>query len=389
MTNSDFHPSRAGESDALETPPSVPPLFQTTAFDIADLQQLQQIYAGEISGYIYSRDGNPNHRMFENAIAEMEGAEAAVAASSGMGSLAASFLAMLKSGDHVVSARVLYGKSLQLLTELSARYGIDVTFVDATHPEQFAAACRPNTRLAIVETLSNPLLEVANIPAIAQALQSVPLLVDSTFTTPELIRPLDLGAKIVFHSVSKYLNGHGDVTLGVLAGAQEFIEPIAKETSLFGMNANPFDCWLALRGLRTLPLRMRQVSQSAIQIAEFLESHSRVENVFYPGLKSHDDWSLGQQLLPHGCSGMLSFELRDGTSGLVSEFMRLARTLPFSPTLADARTTLSYPAGTSHRHLSPAERVALGVNDALVRLSTGLEPADLLIKELRAALDAL
>ena len=384
-----FHPARAGEQTPSVTPASVPPIFQTTAFDIADLEQLRQVYDGEVAGHIYSRDGNPNHSQFENAVAQMEHAEAAIAAASGMGSLAAVFLSHLKTGDHVIAARVLYGKTLQLLNELQTRFGIDVTFVDATNPHNFAEAVRKNTQLAVVESLSNPLLEIADIPTIAAALSNVPLLVDSTFTTPELIQPLSLGAAMVFHSVSKYLNGHGDVTLGVIAGSTHHIQRIAAHTSLFGMNANPFDCWLALRGLKTLPLRMARVSDTAQQIATFLESHPRVARVFYPGLQSHSQYSLGRHLLPNGCSGMLSFEIRAATQETISQFMRALDAIPFSPTLADARTTISYPAGTSHRPLTPEERDALGVRDSLVRVSIGLEQPAMLIAEFESALGQL
>jgi len=382
----DFQPARAGDVEPSVTRPSVPPIYQTTAFDVADLEQLEAISDGRANGYIYTRDGNPNHSAFADAVAQLEGAEAAVTCSSGMGGMAAAVMAHVKTGDHVVAARVLYGKTLQMLDELSDRFGVQVSYADATRPDTFTAAINDRTKIAIVETLSNPLLEVTDFAGLRTAIGDVPLLVDSTFTTPALFRPIDHGADLVFHSASKYLNGHGDVMLGVVAGENETISRIAHLTSLFGMNANPFDSWLALRGLRTLELRMPRISETALTVAEYLDQHPAIERVFYPGLENHPQYELAQRLFPNGCSGMLSFQLKNGNRENVSTLMRALPSIPFSPTLADARTTISYPAGTSHVHMTPEERLQLGVTDGLVRLSVGLEPAGLLIDELNSAL---
>jgi cystathionine beta-lyase/cystathionine gamma-synthase len=300
--------------------------------------------------------------------------------------MAAAVMAHVKTGDHIVAARVLYGKTLQMLDELSDRFGVQIDYADATRPETFAAVVNDRTRIAIVETLSNPLLEVTDFDGLRRAIGDVPLLVDSTFTTPALFRPLEHGADLVFHSASKYLNGHGDVMLGLVAGDHQTIDRVADLTSLFGMNANPFDSWLALRGLRTLELRMPRVSETAQTVAEFLDQHPAIERVFYPGLQSHPQHKLAQRLFPDGCSGMLSFELKNGNREGVSKFMRALPSIPFSPTLADARTTISYPAGTSHVQMTTDRRAQLGVTDGLVRLSVGLESAELLIDELKTAL---
>ena len=380
---------RAGGCDPLSTPPSVAPIFQTTAFDIRDLDHLARMSDGSEPGYIYTRDGNPNHTAFAEAVAEMEGAEAAFVAGSGMGAMSAAILAHVSSGDHLIAARVLYGRSSELMKLMQNRFGVSVSFVDATDPSNFAAAMQSNTKLAIVESVSNPLMEVTDIPAVVSALGAVPLLVDNTFTTPCLLRPLEHGARFAFHSASKYLNGHGDVMLGVLAGPADVIKEAVEMISSFGANANPFECWLAARGLRTLPLRMERVSQTALQLAEFLANHDAVSRVYHPGITSHGTHAIANRLLPNGFGGMIAFELREnGTSG-VDQFMKAVPSLPFSPTLADARTTISHPASTSHKYLSPDEKLELGVCDELIRLSVGLEDAALLTRELETGLRAV
>jgi len=231
-------------------------------------------------------------------------------------------------------------------------------------------------------------MEVADLPAIVAAAGEIPVLVDSTFSTPVLQRPLEHGAQLVFHSASKYLNGHGDVMLGVVAGRSALLRKIKAQMALFGFNSNPFECWLASRGLRTLTLRMERVSATADRLARRLAQHPEVKQVFYPGLESHGTHATARVMLPRGYGGMLSFELRGGRPAVATLFRSLGE-IPFSPTLADARTTVSYPTGTSHKFLSAAERAAAGIADGLVRLSVGLEdPADL-ERELFTALAAV
>ena len=378
--------ARGGWAPDFVTRSSNPPIYQTTAFDLEGLDQLDAVVNGQQAGYIYTRDGNPNHEAFAADVAALEGAEMGVACSSGMGAMTAAVLAHVRSGDHLLAARVLYGRTGQLLNALKSNFGVDVTFVDANDPQQFAAHRRENTRLAIVESVSNPLLEVADLPAIRSAIDTIPLLVDSTFTTPCLLRPIEHGATLVFHSASKYLNGHGDVMLGVIAGPKDRVRRIRATMALYGMNANPLECWLASRGLRTLPLRMQQVSQTAARLAEFLSRHPAVQKVFYPGRDDQPSQDVARRLLTSGMGGMLSFEIAGGRAGVNQLFHRLSKTIPFSPTLADARTTVSYPAGTSHKFMTAQERAEYGIGDGLVRLSVGLEDAPTLERELAAAL---
>ncbi len=378
--------ARGGWAPEFETRPSAPPIYMTTAFDLDDLAQLDAVAAGQQVGYIYTRDGNPNHEAFAADVAALEGAEMGVVCASGMGALTALLVAQLQSGDHVVAGRVLYGRTGQLLNHLAASFGVQVTFVDIADLDAIRTAVTPRTKLCIAESVSNPLVEVTDLPELAQALGAVPLVVDNTFATPSLLKPIAHGATYVWHSASKYLNGHGDVMLGVLVGPRATMRKVKVMSSLYGLNSNPFESWLGSRGLRTLPLRMRQVSTTAQTIAEFLSQQPGVERVYYPGLPNHPTHALAQRLLPHGYGGMLAFDLRGGRNGVDAFFRRLAGTIPFSPTLADARSTLSYPTGTSHKFMTAAERAACGIGDGLVRLSIGLEePADLQ-RELAAAL---
>jgi cystathionine beta-lyase/cystathionine gamma-synthase len=379
--------ARGGWYPEFRTRPSAPAIYQTTAFDMHGLEQLEAVAAGHEKGYIYTRDGNPNHDAFAADVARLERAEAGVVCSSGMGAMTAAVLAHVKSGDHIIAARVLYGRTFQLLNHLESSFGITTTFVDATQPEEFARAVTDRTKLAIVETISNPLMEVADIPAIVAALKEVPLLVDSTFATPCLTRPIEHGARLVFHSASKYLNGHGDVTLGVVVGKRDVIRRVRGLAALYGVNSNPFECWLASRGLRTLPLRIERVSHTAGKLARFLASHPAVVRVFYPGLEDHPSHAQARRFLTKGFGGMLSFELRDGKPAVAALFRALADQIPFSPTLADARSTLSYPAGTSHKFMSADERKACGISDGLVRFSVGLEDQADLERELSAGLE--
>jgi cystathionine beta-lyase/cystathionine gamma-synthase len=366
----------------------VPPIYQTTAFDIDDLHHLKRLADGEAEGYIYTRDGNPNQDAFATTIAQLEGAEAGFVSGSGMGSLSAVTLSHVKTGDHVIVAEMLYGRSVQLYRRLNTDFGVDVSFVDANNPAAFAEAKTDKTRLAFIESVSNPLLEVVDIQAIAAAIDDVPLLVDSTFSTPSLLRPIEHGATLVMHSASKYLSGHGDVTMGVVVGPEAIIKRSVETGSIFGNHAGPFECWLASRGVRTLPLRMERVSKTALKVAEFLSQHDHVSRVLYPGLKNHPTHDIAVRLLPRGFGGMLSFEINNGDFDTVSRFMRAAVDIPFSPTLADPATTISHPACTSHKALSPDERQRLGITDGLIRLSVGLEEPDQLIREIDEAIMA-
>lgn len=378
--------ARGGWFEEFTTRPSNPPIYQTTAFDLHGVEQLEEVVGKQQRGYIYTRDGNPNHSAFADDVAKLERAEAGAVCASGMAAVSAILLSHLRAGDHVIAARVLYGRTSQQLEELARRFGIEVSFVDSRDISAVSNAVRENTKLCLVESVSNPLMEIVDLPVLVNALGEIPVAVDNTFATPCLFRPIDHGAKLVFHSASKYLNGHGDVMLGVVAGDQTSITKVRRVATVFGLNANPFECWLASRGLRTLPLRIERATKNAQQIAEFLDGHSAVSQVIYPGLATHPDHALIQRLLPDGSGGMLSFELTSGETGVRDLFRELADVIPFSPTLADVRTTISWPAGTSHKFMAADDRRAWGISDGLVRLSVGVDAADDVIDELSKAL---
>ncbi len=384
------HPSRFGQTRASVTSPSAPPIYQTTAFDVPDLDVLEALYTGQSAGHVYTRDSNPNHAALADTIAAMEHAEAGAVFASGMGAVGSIFLTLAGAGDHVILARALYGKTLQLASRMQQQFDLKISTFDATRPEQLKSLVTERTRFVLVETVSNPLLEVADIEALAKCLEGkVPLIVDGTFTTPELSRPCTLGAVVVFHSASKYLNGHGDVMLGVAAGEKSLIKRISETASMFGQNANPFESWLCQRGLRTLQLRMARICRTTRELAEYLTGHPAVKKVHYPLLADHPSHALAERLYSQGTGGILSIELAGSGFEIVNRFMQAAPMIPFSPTLADARTTMSHPATTSHRFLNSSERQEIGIRDELVRLSIGLEPVEQLKQELADALNRI
>jgi len=369
------------------TVPSSPPIYQSTAFDIADVDVLEKIHAGELHGDIYTRDSNPNHTALAESIAALEETEAGAVFASGMGALGSIFLTLASAGDHVILAKAIYGKTMQLAHRMQ-RFGISVSTFDATKPDELTSLITDKTRFVLVETVSNPLLEVSDVRALANLLPAeIPLVVDSTFTTPELIKPCQLGASIVMHSASKYINGHGDVMLGLAAGSATLMKRLNSTASVFGQNANPFESWLCQRGLKTMPLRMNQICRTTLELARSLSGNPGVRRVYHPSLANHVSHEIAQQLYPLGTGGILSIELAGSGVDVVNTFMRAATTIPFAPTLADARTTMSHPASTSHRFMSPSARAAIGIRDELVRISVGLEPFEQLRAELSAALD--
>lgn len=381
--------SRAGHPPAFVTPPSVPPIWQTTAFDLPDLEVLQQVGSGQATGHIYTRDSNPGHTALAETIAGMEHAEAGAVFSSGMGAIAAVIMSLCSTNDHLLVSRSLYGRTLQLVRRLQSQFRLQLTEVPIGNTAQLAGLIRSNTRLCLVESVSNPLLEVADIGAVAAALPSIPLIVDNTFTTSELLRPLDHGACAVVHSASKYLNGHGDVMLGTAAGPAELMAAATETASLFGQNANPFESWLTQRGLRTLPLRMRQICETTRGLAEYLNQQAAVATVHYPLLPDHASYETACRLYPQGTGGIVTIELAARGREAVSRFMRAVPELPFSPSLGDARTTLSHPASTSHRFMDDDERTAAGIPDEMIRISVGLESLEQLQRDFDRGLAAV
>jgi cystathionine gamma-synthase len=369
--------------------PLTPPIYLASVYAFESLEQVDAVWEGRQPGYVYGRFGTPNHAMLEATLADLEGAEAALVTASGMGALSAMLLAALRAGDHLVAGRDLYGSTTALLREQAPRWGIQVSFADAAEAAAVEAACTPATRAIFVEAISNPLLRLADLPGLAELARrrGLALLVDSTFASPALLRPLEHGATLVHHSATKYLSGHGDVTAGVLAGGAGLIGAARSEAVRIGLNLGPFDAWLTLRGVRTLSLRMERHSANALALARFLAGRAEVRRVHYPGLPAHPQHALARRLLPTGFGGMLAFELRGGAAA-VARFFGALPLVEFAPSFGDVTTTWTYPARTSHRPLSPDEQAKLGIDPGLVRLSVGIEDVEDLRDALAAALGA-
>lgn len=311
-----------------------------------------------------------------------------------MSALAAAILSQVSTGGHIVASNQLYGRSLQLIVGEAARSNIETTIIDTTDLAATQSCLRENTQLVVAETITNPLLRLSDIPALSQLLDgtSARLLVDNTFATPLGCRPLELGADLAMESVSKIMNGHSDVMLGMLAGREANDEARVRDVlSIWGLNSSPFDCWLGARGLSTLHLRFRQACQNARQVAEFLESRKEVQIVHYPGLASHPDHELAGRILSDN-GWVVTFDLQlhdDGSGFAAAEKFIAAVDIPFCPSLGEVDTTLSHPASTSHRGLSVAEQAELGIHGETIRLSVGTEATDTVLRMLTAALQQM
>jgi cystathionine beta-lyase/cystathionine gamma-synthase len=375
--------SRAQSAIPSSTKPLVTPLDLSVVYRFESLDHVDAHNAGE-PGFSYARDGHPNATALAEKIAKLEGAERAIVCASGMGVTAAVVLGLLKTGDHVAIAEQHYGKTGLLFSELS-RFGVETTTYDATRPETLKHAMRPTTRLVFAETISNPLVRVADLAALESIAHAggALLVVDHTFA-PLLCRPIGLGADFVYHSATKLIGGHSDLTLGVMAGPAETLHRLATVASTFGVTGNPFECWLAMRGLATLAIRVERTSASALELASRLMADPRLREVHYPGLAGHPDHELATRMFEGGFGAMMAIDL--GSRSRVDQFIRSLKHIPFAPSLGDVSTTLSHPATTSHRTWSAEERLKRGIGDGLVRLSVGLEDVEDLWADIDAAL---
>lgn len=379
--------ARGGRDVRSASRPLTPPIYQTNVYVFEDMETVEAVWEGRSPGYVYGRYGTANHTMLEELVARLEGAEAAVACASGMGATTALLLGLFDPGDHLVAARDLYGSTTAFLATDGRRMGIETSFVDATDPGAILDALRPQTRGVLVESLSNPLLRLADLSAIAPHLErhGARLVVDSSFASPAVIRPIAHGASVVMHSLTKFISGHGDVTGGMVLGGRADMDRVRAAMIRAGTNLGPFDAWLAARGARTLAVRLERQSATAQQLAEALEGHAAVRRVYYPGLASHPQHGLAARLMPGPKGAMLSLDLAGGAPA-VERFMLRTQLLEFAPSFGDAATTWTYPIRTSHRRVSDPDKAALGIGPGLVRISVGLEAAEDLIDDLRTAL---
>ncbi|SHJ55824.1 methionine gamma-lyase [Paramaledivibacter caminithermalis] len=368
------------------------PIYQTSTFVFDSAEQGGNRFALEEEGFIYTRLGNPTNMQLEEKIAILEDGEAAMSTSSGIGAITSALWTALKAGDHVISADAIYGCTHAYLSHGITRYGVEVTFVDASNPENIKNAMKENTKVIYLETPANPTLKITDIAAISKIAHEkgdCMVIVDNTFATPYIQRPLEMGADVVVHSATKYLNGHGDVIAGLVVGSKKFID----EVRLFGVkdmtgaSLGPFDAYLILRGMKTLDIRMEKHCKNAMAVAEFLEKHPAIDKVYYPGLKSFKQYELAreQMSLP---GAIIAFELKGG----IEEGKKLMNSLKMcklAVSLGDAETLIQHPASMTHSPYEREERLKAGITDGLVRLSVGLESPEDIIEDLKEALDKL
>ena len=356
--------------------PVVTPLSPSVVYASEGPDMLDAQYEGRLQGYTYAREGHPNAEALARLIDDLEGAHHGIVLGSGMAAVSAALLGVLEAGDHIIGSDQLYGRSLRLLKEDLPRLGIESSLVDTTQADCVAAAWRPNTKMILIEAVSNPTLRVADLTGIATwaVEKQVILAVDNTFTTPKAIRPFDFGADIVIHSVTKLLAGHSDVTLGYVAAKDQGLrDKIYTFSVTTGMTASPFDCWLAERGLLTFPLRFDKTQATASALAKMLAQHKAVARVLYPSQASHPDFTRAQTILGQNGCNMVSFELANQTREAAERFTKAADQIAFAPTLGDVGTTLSHPVSSSHRVLTGPEQQKLGISEGFFRVSVGLE----------------
>lgn len=370
--------------------PLVPPLVPSAVHTFPDLDALDAAYNSTPPGFIYARDGHPNAAALTAQLNALHGATWGSVTGSGMGAISAAVLPRVRSGDRIVASDSLYGKTNRLFRELE-RFGVWTEFVDVCDLSALAATLnRERAAVVFVETISNPLCRVCDLPAVADLAHTAEamLIVDNTFASPVLFRPLDCGADVVMESLTKIISGHSDVTLGYLGGSDAtFGAAAVAGVSTFGLSANPFDCWLTLRSLETLDLRVDFAADNASEVADWLATRPEVSRVVFPGRPDHPDAAVAAKLLPRGPGHMLCFELPGGRAA-VNRFMRAAPGIPFAPSLGHTGTTVSHPDTTSHRYETAEAKAGKGITPGLIRLSVGCEPLGKITSELERGLVA-
>lgn len=362
------------------------PIFLTSSFVFESAAQAAARFGGQEAGNVYSRFTNPTVSMFQDRLAALEGAEYCVATASGMSAILACVMGLCSAGDHVVASRSLFGTTVQLFGNLLKRWGLEVSFVALTDESAWAAAARPNTKLFFVETPSNPLTEVCDIGALAALAHrsGAQLVVDNCFCSPALQKPIELGADIVMHSATKYIDGQGRCLGGAILGKKEVMEPVYGFLRTAGPTMSAFNAWVFLKGLETLNLRMDAHSRNAMELALWLEQQPQVGRVYYPGLPSHPQYELAKRQQKSG-GGIVSFDLKGGKEA-AWRLIDSTQLLSITANLGDAKTTITHPATTTHSRVSPEARADAGIGDGLVRIAVGLEHVEDIQNDLRAGL---
>lgn len=368
------------------------PIFQTSTFVFDSAEQGGRRFALEESGYIYSRLGNPTTAVLEDKIAQLEHGEAAVATSSGMGAISSVMWTILKAGDHIISDKTLYGCTFAFFSHGLSKFGIEVSFVDTSDAEAVKKAMKPNTKAVYLETPANPNLKIVDIKAIAEVAHTNPntlVIVDNTFSTPYCQRPIELGADIVVHSATKYLNGHGDVIAGMVISKKDLIDQIRLVgiKDMTGSVLGPMEAYLIIRGMKTLEVRMKKHCENTMKVAEFLAAHDKVAEVYFPGLKSHPGHETAAKQMD-AFGGIMSFELKGGfEAGKI--LLNNLKLCSLAVSLGDTETLIQHPASMTHSPYTKEERMEAGITDGLVRLSVGLENIEDIIADLEYGLSKI
>lgn len=378
-----------GRRDDLgDAVPVAPPIHPTATYAFEDPEVLADlIRRGKDAGFVYTRWHNPTRDMLERVLASLERGDRAVSFSSGMAAIVTAFAALVGTGDHVVTSPALYGGSFSTLSKLLPRWGVEVTFADSHRAEDMAAAIRRDTKLVYTETIGNPLVPVPDLEALGATCRErgVPLVVDNTFASPYLCRPLEMGAAIVVHSTTKYIGGHSDLTGGIAVGDEELLHEVREMSVDLGGVANAWESWLALRGVETLALRMDRHVENARALAAMLEEHPAVAKVWYPGLSSHPDHEVAARVLD-APGGMLSFELAGGLEA-GHRFQQALELALVGPSLGGTKTLVVHPPTVTHTQMTKAQREAAGISDGFVRVSPGIEDTEDILEDFRRALE--
>ncbi len=368
----------------------VTPIYQTSTFEFKDADHGARLFAGEEDGFIYTRLGNPTIRSLEEKLAALEGGRFGLAFSSGMGAVSTLFAAFLGQGDHVVSTAAVYGPSRGILETYFKKFGVASSFVNTSDEREVEKAIQPNTKLVYLETPTNPTIELTDIETVSAIAHEygIPVVVDNTFSSPVLQKPLELGADIVLHSLTKFINGHADVVGGALIWNNDEFTPLLRKTmAYFGPNMDPHQAYLVYRGAKTLSLRVLKAQENAMTIAKYLENHPKIAWVKYPGLKSHPQYELaGKQM--KGPGSMMSFGVKGGLEA-GKKLMNNVQLAKLAVSLGGVETLIQHPASMTHAGLSPEARLQAGITDELVRFSVGIEDVDDLIEDLAQALEKI
>ena len=365
--------------------PETPPIYHSTANIIRDMDDYDVASTG--GKYYYSRTANPNRDGVAEAVSYLEKGEQSLVCSSGMAAISTALLSLLKSGDHIVASRSIYGETIELFDNVLKKFGVEVTYSDFTNLDSIRASLQPNTKILYGEIIANPLIEVVDIEAVAKLAHSVGalVLVDSTFTTPLAICPLEHGADIVIHSLTKYFGGHSDITAGSITGSSKLIKKIYSDFLLFGGCLDPNSAWLMLRSIRTMEMRVTKQFENAKKIAEALQADPHVRYVNYPTLANHPQRELAAKIMPNGCGAMISFRVVDDRDK-VNAFMHKLKLVKYLGTLGGYRTTIAHPATAFRHEFTPQKLKDMGMEEGLIRISAGAEKVEDVIADFKQAL---